>query len=105
MTTARELRYLRDLHAVDAADRLSRISLGLVEGSLTFEQDGRRMVCHTGRIVKFALHAEEGSETGKCIIELTWRRPLEVHIGRRNANGSRADRNGGRAERSDRNGR
>lgn len=74
----RQIRYLRDMHSADAAERLARISMGLIHGRLVLEQDGRRISCHPGQIVRFSLRAEEGASSGTLALELTWRRPLEV---------------------------
>ena len=76
----RSVRYIVDLHAADAAERLSRISLGLINGNFAFHQDGQRVVCHPGRIVRFGLRAEEGRDTGNLVIELVWQRPLEIAV-------------------------
>lgn len=86
---ARAVRYLTDLHKMDAADRLSRISLGLVRGDLTFQRDGRRMKCHPGQIVRFGLSVEEDGSHGSLVVEITWRRPLDILVGSR-ANGHQA---------------
>jgi amphi-Trp domain-containing protein len=88
---ARAVRYLSDLHTMDAADRLSRISLGLVRGDLSFQQDGRRIKCHPGQIVRFGLSVEEDGSRGSLVVEITWRRPLDIVVG--GANGHRQSGN------------
>lgn len=82
---ARAVRYVTDLHAADAADRLSRISLGLLRGDLAFQQSGERMKCHPGQIVRFGLSAEEDGTRGSIVVEVTWRRPLDIVAGGKEA--------------------
>jgi hypothetical protein len=95
----REIRYLSDLHSADAAERLARISMGLIHGRLVLEQDGRRMHCHPGQVVRFSLRAEEGSNTGNLVLELMWRRPLEIAVVSDEAPARRNGQNGARRAR------
>ena len=54
------------------------MALGLVQGKLVFEQNGERSVFHPGEVVEFKLAAKEDQRAGSLVVELAWRRPLEV---------------------------
>lgn len=73
---ARATNEVRDLHSIDAAERLSTLSHGLLRGELVLEQDGQRMRYKPGSIVRVAIRAEENDDAGSVTIRVVWRRQL-----------------------------
>lgn len=74
---ARATHQIQDLHSIDAAERLSALSHGLLRGDLVVEQDGQRTHYRPGSIVHLAIRAEQGDDAGSVTIQLVWRRQLE----------------------------
>lgn len=64
------------MHSIDAAERLSDLSHGLLRGEVVIEEDGRRTRYRPGSIVRLAIRAEEGLEAGSLTIQVVWRRQL-----------------------------
>lgn len=76
MSMARATHDVRDLHSIDAAERLSALSNGLLRGEVVIEQDGRRQRYLPGTIIRMAVRAEEDADAGSVTIQLVWRRQL-----------------------------
>jgi hypothetical protein len=71
---ARATHEVRDLHSIDAAERLSALSHGLLRGEVVVEEDGHRSRYRPGTIVRVAIRAAEDTDAGSLTVELFWRR-------------------------------
>ncbi len=75
----RKLHYDADLQSVDAAHKLSELSLGLLKGRVGLRSDNKEVVCHPGGVIRLRMEAEESDTKGKLRIELDWPVRLTVH--------------------------
>jgi amphi-Trp domain-containing protein len=74
----RPLKVQTELPAIDAAELLSQISLGLMHGALTIKTAGEQYACHPGPVVKLELKAQQGDTGGEMHIELSWKAGLAI---------------------------
>ncbi len=73
------LRYDAELQAVEAAHKLSELSLGLLRGRVGLRSEDEEVVCHPGAVVRLRITVEESSTKGRMQIEVVW--PLRLEVG------------------------
>ena len=62
----------------DVAEMLNQLSLGLMHGSVSIRNKGKRHAYHPGQVIELEIRADEDAGKGSMHIELRWRVPLSV---------------------------